>query len=135
MDFPFMAGEGERLNPEMHWHSDEHCLSRRYDLVLASGVIQCMRDWRQQLPRIAGAAQKYFLLTRTPVVARGPGYVAVLRTDDTEALHEQFSEEELLEVVCSAGFRLVREMVVGDRIDIHDAPEPCEFRGWLFQRT
>jgi len=81
----------------------------------------------------AVGAGQYFLLTRVPVVS-GAGFVAIQRLHGSEVLHQQLNETELLERMRDTGLRLVRELVVGDRPVIVNAPEQCELKGWLFTR-
>lgn len=132
-EVPSMAEAGQRLNPEVHWYADDSCLDRPYDLVMVNGSLQYMEDWKEILRRLAKVTGKYLFLTRLPVVEKGPGFIALQRLYDTEMLHQQFNQEEVLQVVSGLGLRLVREFVVGDRPYIEGAPEPCELRGWLFE--
>ncbi|HOQ42809.1 MAG TPA: hypothetical protein PLG94_16230 [Smithellaceae bacterium] len=133
-DLPIMVAAGKSINPEIVWHTDDGCLSRRYDLVMLGASLQCMPDWRTALPRIAASAQDILLLTRIPVVRSGPSYVAVLRDGDMNQYHQHFAEREVLDLVESAGLSVFRELVIGHTLDVKGAPEPCDFRGWIFRR-
>jgi putative methyltransferase (TIGR04325 family) len=133
-EVPSMAAAGQRLNPEVHWYADDSCLERSYDLVMVNGSLQYMEDWKETLRRLAKVTRKYLFLTRVPVVEKGPGFIALQRLYDSEMLHQQFNQAEVLQVVSGLGLHLVREFVVGDRPHIENAPEQCELRGWLFRR-
>jgi len=134
-ELPRMVQLGRRLNPGVHWFEGDQCLEQTYDLVMVSGSLQYIEDWRQFLSKAAATVPigRYFLLTRVPVVS-GPGFVAIQRVYGREVLHQQFSEGELLGQMRDAGLHLVRELLVGDRPLILNAPEQCELKGWLFMR-
>jgi len=134
-ELPRMVSLGQRLNPGISWHVDDQCLARTYDLVMVNGSLQYIQDWRDFLARAAAAvgSGQYFLLTRVPVVS-GTGFVAIQRLYGREVLHQQLNETELLDRVRDTGLHLVRELVVGDRPVIVNAPEQCELKGWLFTR-
>jgi putative methyltransferase (TIGR04325 family) len=131
-EMPAMAEAGKALNPEVRWCSDDSCLAEQFDLVMINGSLQYMRDWQHFLRKAAGAAREYLFLTRVPVVETAPSFVAVQEAYGTRMLHGQFNKAELLRVVEETGLQLVRELVVGDRPVIANAPEQCELRGWLF---
>ena len=134
-EVPAMVERGRVLNPSVIWHDDDGCLAGTYDLVMVNGVLQCLRDWRSLLPQMANAvaAGGWLLLTRVSVVA-GPSFVAVDRIYGSAMHHQQFNEAELLAAVADTGLSLVRELVVGDRLTIMNAPESSELRGWLFRK-
>jgi putative methyltransferase (TIGR04325 family) len=133
-EVPLMAKAGEQLNPEVHWYDDETCLERDYDLVMMTGSIPYMEDWADVLHRIARSIKEYLFISRLPVVEHSPSFVAVQRLYNSQMLHQQINQTELLETVRETGLTLVREFVVGDRPYIKGAPEQCEVRGWLFKR-
>lgn len=134
-ELPGMVRLGQRLNPDVSWSVDDRCLERTYDLVMVNGSLQYIQDWRGFLARVAAAvgAGQYFLLTRVPVVS-GAGFVAIQRLHGRQVLHQQLNEAELLDRVRDTGLHLVRELIVGDRPVIVNAPEQCELKGWLFTR-
>jgi putative methyltransferase (TIGR04325 family) len=133
-EVPLMAKAGEKLNPEVHWYDDETCLQRDYDLVMMNGSIGYMEDWADVLHRIASSVKDYLFLFRLPVVQNSPSFISIERIYDSQMLHQQLNQTELLETVKKTGLTLVREFVVGDRPYIRGAPEQCEIRGWLFRK-
>jgi putative methyltransferase (TIGR04325 family) len=133
-EVPLMAKAGEQLNPEVHWYDDETCLERDYDLVMMTGSIPYMEDWADVLHRIAGSTKEYLFISRLPVVEHSPSFVAVQRLYNSQMLHQQINQTELLETVKETGLTFVREFVVGDRPYIKGAPEQCEVRGYLFKK-
>ena len=133
-EVPVMAEAGKRLNPEVHWYVDESFMERSYDLVMINASLQYAMDWQEVLGKLAGTAREFLFLTRLPVVDKGPSFVAIQRAYETEMLHQQFNREEVLQVVGSLGFDVVREFVVGSGPHIEGAPEQCKMCGWLFKR-
>jgi putative methyltransferase (TIGR04325 family) len=133
-EVPLMAKAGKQLNPEVHWYDDESCLERDYDLVMMTGSIPYMEDWADVLHRISRSIKQYLYISRLPVVEHSPSFVAIQRLYNSQMLHQQINQTELLETVKETGLTLVREFVVGDRPYIKGAPEQCEVRGWLFKR-
>jgi hypothetical protein len=100
---------------------------------MMNGSLQYMQDWQTTIGRVSAAATEIFFLTRVPVVEHSPSFPARQRIYDTEMIHLQFNQDELLRVAANAGLKLLREVVVGDRPYIHHAPEQCELRGWIFK--
>jgi len=47
-----MQKVGKELNPDITWWSDNHCLERKYDLVVINGVLQYVQDWVALLNRL-----------------------------------------------------------------------------------
>jgi len=132
-EVPGLAALGQQLNPDIHWHVDDDCLNRSYDLVMMNGSLQYMQDWQETIARVSAAANDFFFLTRVPVVEHSGSFPARQRIYDTEMIHMQFNQDELLRAAERAGLKLLREVVVGDRPYIHNAPEQCELRGWIFK--
>jgi len=133
-EVPLMAKTGEQLNPEVHWYDDETCLEREYDLVMMTGSIPYMEDWADVLHRIACSVKEYLFIARLPVVEHSTSFVAIQHLYNSQMLHQQINQGELLETVRETGLTFVREFVVGDRPFIKGAPEQCEVRGYLFKK-
>jgi putative methyltransferase (TIGR04325 family) len=133
-EVPLMVKAGKRLNPKVQWYDNETCLERDYDLIMMNGSIGYMEDWVDILHRIACSVKEYLLLFRLPVVQHNPSFISIERIYNSQMLHQQLNQTELLETVKKTGLTLVREFVVGDRPYIKGAPEQCEMRGWLFKK-
>jgi putative methyltransferase (TIGR04325 family) len=129
-----VAEAGRQINPEVHWYDDESCLDRSYDLVMITGAIPYMEDWIDAMHRISKAVGNYLFIARLPVIEKCPSFVSVQHIYNSQMLHQQFNQGEVLEVVKDTGLTLVREFVIGDRPYIKGAPEQCEVRGWLFRK-
>jgi putative methyltransferase (TIGR04325 family) len=136
-DVPLLAEQGRNLLTDAHFYTDETCLARTYDLVLASASLHYAPDWATTLRGLARATAGYLFVTRLPVALHGPGYVYVQRPYrfgyDTEYLSWCVNRGEFIEQATSQGLRLVREFVTGEQPPIVNAPEACQYRGYLFQ--
>lgn len=132
-----LAEHGRSLFPEAHFHSDESCLGRTYDFVLASSSIHYTKDWATLVRRLAGATGKYLYITRIPIVEHAESFVFVQRPYttgyNTEYLGWCLNRGELLRVAQDAGLSLVREFVMGENPEIERAPEQNMYRGFLFR--
>jgi len=138
-DVPTLAALGRELLPDETFHSDDACLDRRYDLVLASASLQYSEDWAETLARLAGAAERYLYVTRLPVAVRVESFVVMQRAHrygyDTEYLGWVVNREQLIERARAAGLELVREVLLPAWLSAEGAPEaPTDHRGFLFAR-
>lgn len=133
-EVPLMTKAGKQLNPEVNWYDDETCLKRDYDLILINGSLGYDEDWVNTLHRITSSVKEYLFLFRQPIVQHSPSFISIERLYNSQMLHQQFNQTELLETVKETGLTLVREFVIGDTPDIKNAPEQCETRGWLFKK-
>ena len=125
---------GRRINPSVTWYDNDDCLTKSFDLVLVSGSLQYMIDWRKALKNLAAATKNYALLMQTPIVDKGSGFMAIQRMGDTELLHQQFNKAEIIGQMNNCGFSLVREFVDGSRLKVVNTEIGCELQGWLFER-
>ena len=138
-DLPLLAEYGAKLFPEQHFYSDESCLERSYDLVMANTSIHYAEDWQGLLSRLARAAKRYLYIANIPTVINAASFVFVQRPYDfgynTEYLAWCLNRDEFLEHALSLGLELQREFVFGYKPLIVKAPEQNEYRGYLFSPT
>lgn len=138
-DVPLLAEYGAQLFPDQHFCSDESCLARTYDFVLASGSLQFSEDWQRVLAGLAGATTGYLLVTRLPTVAQASSYVFIQRPYaygyNTEYLGWCLNKHDFLAEAAMLGLTLVREFIIGEQPPIANAPEPGQYRGFLFRAT
>jgi putative methyltransferase (TIGR04325 family) len=136
-DLPLVCELGRSELPGVHFHDDDSCLDRSYDLVFASSSIQYSEPWGEVFDGLASATKKYLYLARVPVVSDSPSFVvrqrAYERGIDTEYVSWVFNRRELLDRVERAGLDLTREFIHGYKPLIHGAPEQDETRGFLFE--
>lgn len=63
-DLPALCAAGQEVLPDVHFTSNaEACLSRRYDLIFASGSLQYAADWQNLLRRFATSSQDWVFLS------------------------------------------------------------------------
>ena len=138
-ELPLMCDKGRELCPSVTFYEDDSCLAKRFDLVVLSGTLGYMEDWRDSLPRIAASSSYYLYLTRVTVLENSPSVLLLHRTDEYDynstMLVRVFNRAELLEVVGKAGFEVAREFVFADPYQIPGVPEQCQEIGWLFKRV
>jgi putative methyltransferase (TIGR04325 family) len=136
-DVPVLANFGAELLPEQHFCADESCLERSYDFVMASGSMHFTKDWRSVFAGLRKATQGYLYVTRQPSVVQSASYVFVQRPYaygyNTEYLGWCLNRAELVGEGEKLGLTLVREFILAERPPIANAPEPCQYRGFLFR--
>jgi putative methyltransferase (TIGR04325 family) len=136
-DVPVLAEHGAHLFPEMHFYSDDACLERQYDLVLASASLHYSPDWPTVLQKLAGATRHTLLVTRLPTVLKAGSFVFVQRPYaygyNTEYFGWCLNQQAFIQTAEQAGLALVREFVTGEQPDIIGAPERCQYRGYLYR--
>lgn len=136
-DVPLLADQGARLFPDQHFTSDDGCLDRKYDFVMASTSLHYVENWRDLLARLRAATGDILYVTGLPVVARSPSFVFAQRPHafgyDTEYLAWCLNRDEFLTEAEANGLSLLRELVVGHRPPISGAAAQAEYRGFLFR--
>jgi len=137
-EVPLMCEHGKQLCPEVHFCSDDTCLLRKYDLIMINGSLGYFPDWQDVLRRIAAVVENFLFIARVLVVEKSQSFVVLQRTEQynyhSNMLTQVFNKQELLGVVESAGFTMLREFVMEDAPTIAGAPEQCVESGWLFKR-
>jgi putative methyltransferase (TIGR04325 family) len=134
-----IAARGRELSPHIQFHTDDSCLDRRYDLVLASSSLHYVEDWPSLLAKLAGATGDYLFVTRLPVALDSDSFVVLQRAHaygyDTEYLGWVVNRAELVRRAVDADLELVREFLLSAWFSASGAPEdPVEHRGYLFRR-
>lgn len=138
-DVPVFAEYGQKLFPEAHFYTDESCLTRKFDFVLASASLHYSQDWVSVLKGLSRATAGYMFVTQLPILHRSSSYVMVQRPYqcgyDTEYLGWCLNRQEFLKCAKEMELELVREFIIGYQLPIYCAPEQCEYRGFLFRST
>lgn len=136
-DMPLQAEYGARLFPQQHFYTDESCLEQRYDFVMSSGSLHYNEDWQGILDGLARATQGYLYITRLPVVFKASSFVFVQRPYsygyNTEYLGWCLNRIHFLNKAEKVGLILVREFAIGESPLIDNAPEQCQYMGFLFR--
>jgi len=137
-DLPAICREGARLQPEVEFTSDDGCLGRRYDLVVALSSIHYTRDWAALLAALAAAADPWLYLGRVPVTPSAPTFPVVQSPHrygyETRYVGWFLNRHELLRTADAAGLELDREFLEGERPYVRNAPERAAYHGFLFRR-
>ena len=136
-DLPLLARHGARLLPDQCFYTDDSCLKRTYDLVMASSSMHYTERWQDVLAGLARSARKFLYVTRLPTVRRAPSFVFVQRTYDcgynTEYLGWCLNFDDFLGEAEKSGLVLVREFALAEQPTIAGTDEQCQYRGFLFQ--
>lgn len=94
---------------------------KSFDVVLASGVLHYVREWRDALREYRRIARAHVLMTRLPVAERGaPVEQLVRRTGSAPERHVfwVFQRAELERTIDGLGFRRLRKGTVPERFEI-----------------
>ena len=137
-DLPAFCARGRELLPDAQFFtSDADFAGKTFDLVVASGALQYCEPWREAVRSLSAAAGRYLFITRLPVARRATSFVFLQRPHEfgypTEYLSWCFNRDEFLGELAAIDMELCREFVVGERLDVPGAPEPCLFAGFLFR--
>jgi len=137
-DVPALCRAGRELLPQVTFHEDdESSLSRSYDLVFASGSLQYTEDWKSLVAKLARACNAYLYVTRLPTVFKMNSFVVLQRPWHagyrTEYKGWFLNRDEFVTHAEGLGLNLVREFLVQEKPYVANAPEQCEYRGYLFR--
>jgi putative methyltransferase (TIGR04325 family) len=132
-ELPPVAAAGRALSPEVIWHVDDACLSSSYDVVVFSGSLPYLPDWRDVIQQ-AARATRHYLFASTPAVKDAPSFVITQRTGGVTTLQQLLNRSELIDAVQRAGLRLLREFPMGPHPRVTGAPEQPTSMGFLFAR-
>lgn len=136
-EVPALAQYGSELFPKQRFYSDDTCLDRTYDLVVASASLHYTEKWEGLLSSLARAAECYLFVTRLPTVLRTSSFVFLQRPYafgyDTEYLGWCINRDHFLAEAKTMGLVLFREFLVAEQPYIFRAPEQCIYRGFLFR--
>lgn len=137
-ELPLLCAAGREVLPrDTFLDGEEACAGRTYDLVLASSSLHYSEDWRGTLGLLARLTGSYLYVTRLPIVRQVPSYVVVQRPHACGYLTEYqgwfLNRDELLSATAALGLGLQREFLIDERPPVTGAPEPAEYRGYLFR--
>ncbi len=137
-DVPVLTKYGKEVFPEASFYTDESCLQKKYDFVLASTSLQYSQDWGRTLKGLAKSTIGYLFITRLPIVQNEDSFVIVQRPYrygyNTEYLGWCLNRQEFLNVALAHQLQLIREFVVEPLPPIYKAPEQPEHWGFLFKK-
>jgi putative methyltransferase (TIGR04325 family) len=139
VDLPELCARGRRLVPQARFVEETELVAgETFDLVVASGSLQCVEDWKAAAGALAGAAGSYLYITRLPIVSKAASFVVQQRPNrygyTTAYPAWFFNGAELVDAVTASGLRLIREFVFQRHAYVWHAPEQAEVCGFLFRR-
>ena len=138
LELASVCDAGAAILPEVTFHRDRSSIDRTFDLVMASGSLQCIRDWKSEMRQLASLSTRFVFVTRLPTVTAAQSFVAVQRAHrygyQTDFFVHVVNRGELVEAAESLGLTLVREFRLQEAPYIHDAPEQARSAGYLFER-
>jgi putative methyltransferase (TIGR04325 family) len=137
-EVPLLCSAGRELLPNVVFHEQEEtALARRYHLVMASAALQYAPDWEALLGRLGASTSEFLYVTRLPIAHRAPTFQVLQRAwrygYATEYAGWVVNRQELLAHAEAVGLTLLREFLVQERPLVRGAPEPVEYRGFLFR--
>ena len=139
-DLPALCAAASLLLPEATFVSDDDAaLSRRYDLVFASGALHYVRDHYGLLGRMCASADKWIMVTRLPIVEVSDDFLVMQRPYKYGYLTEYpgwfLNRDRLLAFMSAKGFDLDRQFLVAEQPYVPNAPEQAQYYGFLFRRV
>jgi len=138
-DHAAICSAGREVLPKATFVDQEAQLGdRSFDLVLASGALQCVRDWKETARILSLRSNPYLFVTRQPFVREHPSFVTSqsMRWYGYKATVAYWflNRTEFLDHMASLGLSLVREFVFEKHPRIRSAPERADIQGFLFRR-
>jgi len=136
-DTPGLCRVGRELLPEGTFHdSQADALSRRYGLIVTSGSLHLSENWADTLGKLAEACDGYLYVARLPFVLTAPSFVVVHYPINYETHHLGWflNRQEFLDEASRLKLELVREFIFVEQPFVRNAPEQCQFLGFLFRR-
>jgi ubiquinone/menaquinone biosynthesis C-methylase UbiE len=128
-----------RLNPAASFAvgtaEDIPCQDRSHDIVLSSGVLSYVPDWRMCLREAARVARGYLALLRTPVIKHHPTTCCLqtVRTADHEEVYHLwlFARDELHEELDRAGLSVLHWDYTNEVHRVHGLGERVVFLNYV----
>lgn len=137
-DVPYLCEAGREMLPQVRFiERDNEVTQRQYNLVIASGSLQCVEDWKATASLLASVTDPYLYITRMPVIREGRSFVALQRVYaygyDTEYLCWFLNRDEFLDHMASLGMQLVRELIFHEHPKIQGVTKQAVIQGYLFK--
>jgi putative methyltransferase (TIGR04325 family) len=134
-EVPLICRVGRELQPDVNFYAEKNeWLGKRYDLVLSSGAIHYVRDWKTLVRDLISVCSGYFYVTRLPIIHMSPSFVMIQRAYGTEYFGWVLNRQELIDYIGENGLVLVREFVNHEGPRIAGAPEQNIYMGFLFRK-
>ncbi|MDX6611840.1 MAG: hypothetical protein QOD75_1026 [Blastocatellia bacterium] len=112
---------------------------RAFDVVMASGVIQCIEDYEAVLAELRRVTKRYLLISRLPMWKHWPSenLLQHVRTDWGMEHHpiRVFNRNEFEQLIRRLGFSVVHRDYGTEFFQIEGVPEPAVHNSYLLQRS
>ena len=133
-ELPAIAKAGILARPSVRFISDEQQLAAAYDLVFAQGSLQYVKNWREQLAKLASHSGPWLYLARV-LVLKSPTVVVHQSIPGDQFAFWCWNEAELLDFAASIGLALVQTIQFRDAYaQIAEVEEVPRMSGYLFCR-
>jgi putative methyltransferase (TIGR04325 family) len=122
------------LRPPVRFVSHDRALAPTYGVVLASGALQYLEDWRGRLRLLAKRAEHTLFISRAPVL-QGRTVVVQQRMPGGTNVGWMWNRDELVHEACQCGLSLADEFHFQDDFSpIPGLSEVPRIRGFAFRR-
>lgn len=130
VELPFLAEVGARCEPRITWHTGEDWRRYTYDLVVCSGTLQYVREWRDTLAALVAASRRLVLLTLVPI---GPRTTPMRHwlARDAFAMHWVFSRPEFEQALAELPLRVLCRFTASPPLAVRGWRDSVHFHGWL----
>ena len=113
-ELPAIAKAGALARPSVRFISDEEQLAANYDLVFAQGSLQYIKNWREQLAKLASRSAPWLFLTRVLVLRTSPTAIVDQRIPGDQFAFWCWNEAELLDFAASISLALIQTIQFRD---------------------
>lgn len=109
-------------HPAMPWHVasvvDLPFKDRSFDLVMASGVLEHVPEWRVAIGQICRVASRYVILHRLPISPSGRFSEGHIEMYGIPTTRHAFAYHEIVELLAQRDFLLINSLDTYQRFDI-----------------
>jgi putative methyltransferase (TIGR04325 family) len=137
LETPTMAAAGTRhfSTKDLEFTSNRSVLTNGCDVVLASGVLQCLEDPAAAWTELSASSCPYIILTIFPLIARARDVLTV-RGSGAKGSRGDYPlwvfSEAAWRIAFSSKYRIVMEWAL-DKNDRLQSGDPVKYRGFLLE--
>jgi SAM-dependent methyltransferase len=110
-----------------------------FQVVMASGVIQCLNDYRQTLAELHRVSSGYTLLSRLPIWSERPTQLVLQHVRSDWGVEDHavrvFNRAEFDALIEKLGFTIVAREAGSEVFQIEGVPEPAIHGSYLLQKV
>lgn len=134
-ELPRVCVVGRRQEDAPTFVADEdELVGRKFDLVLASGVLHYHQDWRSTMIRLANATNRIMLLTRTPFTSQAIPMAYLQRSPDYGTSYPGWilPQQAVADLAAVAGLRLQEQFDCRESYPIAGLAQRVQLGGLIF---